>query len=34
MQVAVFPSPDDPGLLLNPEEFGERLERELQIGGE
>jgi hypothetical protein len=34
MQVAVFPSPGDPGLLLSPVEFGERLERELRIGGE
>jgi hypothetical protein len=25
--------PDDPGLILTPTEVGERLERELQIGG-
>jgi hypothetical protein len=31
LQVAVFPSPDDPGLLLSPVETADRLERELQI---
>jgi hypothetical protein len=34
LRVAVFPSPDDPGLLLTPTELGERLESELAIGGE
>jgi hypothetical protein len=33
LRVAVFPTPDDPGLILTPVETGERLERELQIGG-
>lgn len=33
LRAAVFPTPDDPGLLLTPAELGERLERELQIGG-
>lgn len=32
LQVAVFPSPDDPGLLLPPAEVRERLEREMEIG--
>lgn len=33
LRVAVFPSPDDPGLLLSPAEVEERLEQELQLGG-
>ncbi len=33
LRAAVFPTPDDPGLLLTPTELGDRLERELQIGG-
>jgi hypothetical protein len=33
LRVAVFPSPDDPGLLLSPAEVRERIERELEIGG-
>ncbi len=33
LRAAVFPTPDDPGLLLTPTEVGERLEQELQIGG-
>ncbi|HEY0514762.1 MAG TPA: DUF2750 domain-containing protein [Thermoanaerobaculia bacterium] len=33
LRIAVFPSPDDPGLLLAPGEVRERLERELEIGG-
>jgi hypothetical protein len=33
LRVAVFPSPDDPGLLVSAQEFEERLEQELQIGG-
>ena len=33
LRAAVFPTPDDPGLLLTPTEVGERLEEELQIGG-
>ena len=33
LRVAVFPTPDDPGLLLTPSETGERLEHELRIGG-
>jgi hypothetical protein len=32
LRVAVFPSPDDPGLLLSPAEVRERLEREMEIG--
>ncbi|HEX9944867.1 MAG TPA: DUF2750 domain-containing protein [Thermoanaerobaculia bacterium] len=32
LRVAVFPAPDDPGTLLSPGEFRERLERELEIG--
>ena len=32
LQVAVFPSPHDPGLLLPPAEVRERLEREMEIG--
>jgi hypothetical protein len=32
LRVAVFPSPDDPGLLLSPAEIRERLEREMEIG--
>jgi hypothetical protein len=32
LRVAVFPSPDDPGLLLPPAEVRERLEREMEIG--
>jgi hypothetical protein len=31
LRVAVFPSLEDPGLLLTPVEFADRLERELQI---
>jgi hypothetical protein len=31
LRVAVFPSPDDPGLLLSPVEVADRLEGELQI---
>jgi hypothetical protein len=34
LQVAVFPTPEDPGTLMPPGEVGERLERELEIGGE
>jgi hypothetical protein len=33
LRAAVFPTPDDPGLILTPTEIGERLEQELQIGG-
>jgi hypothetical protein len=33
LRVAVFPSPDDPGLLLSPAEVRERIDRELEIGG-
>src|SRR4051794_12953011 len=33
LKVAVFPSPEDPGLLLEPSEVRERIERELEIGG-
>jgi len=33
LRIAIFPSPEDPGLLLAPEEVRERLERELEIGG-
>jgi hypothetical protein len=34
LRVAVFPSPDDPGVLLSPRQFRERLERELALGEE
>jgi len=30
--VAVFPTPDDPGILLSVRQFRDRLERELEIG--
>jgi len=33
LRIAVFPSSEDPGLLLAPGEVRERLERELEIGG-
>lgn len=33
LRMAVFPSPDDPGLLLVPAEVQEWVERELEIGG-
>ena len=33
LRAAIFPTPDDPGLLLTPTELGEWLERELKIGG-
>jgi hypothetical protein len=33
LRAAVFPTPDDPGLILTATELGERLEQELQIGG-
>ena len=33
LRVAVFPTPDDPGVLLSADEFREKLERELELGG-
>jgi Protein of unknown function (DUF2750) len=33
LRAAVFPTPDDPGLLLTATELGDRLEQELRIGG-
>jgi hypothetical protein len=33
LRVAVFPTPDEPGLLMSPTEMSERLEQELRIGG-
>ena len=33
LRIALFPSSEDPGLLLAPGEVRERLERELEIGG-
>ena len=33
LSVAVFPTPDDPGVLLSADEFREKLERELELGG-
>ena len=33
LRASVFPTPDDPGLILTATELGERLERELRIGG-
>lgn len=32
LRAALFPTPEDPGLLLPPGELRERLERELEIG--
>ena len=32
LQVAVFPTPDDPGTLLSPQELRRRLDRELNLG--
>jgi len=32
LRVAVFPTPDDPGILLAAADFRERLQRELEIG--
>lgn len=34
LRVAVFPVPEDPGILMPPEEVRDRLEAELEIGGE
>jgi len=30
--VAVFPSPDDQGVVMTPDEFRDRLEKELELG--
>lgn len=32
LRVAVFPTPEDSGLILTPQELGERLEREMEMG--
>ena len=32
LQVAVFPTPDDPGIAMPPGELRERLEKELELG--
>jgi Protein of unknown function (DUF2750) len=34
LRVAVFPTPEDPGALMTPGEVRDRLEAELEIGGE
>lgn len=34
LQVAVFPVPEDPGVLMPPQEVVDRLEAELEIGAE
>ena len=34
LRVAVFPVPEDPGILMAPGEVRDRLEAELEIGGE
>jgi hypothetical protein len=33
LRIAVFPSPEDPGLLLGPAEVREWIDRELEVGG-
>ena len=32
LQVAVFPTPDEPGTLMSPGDFRERLEKEMELG--
>lgn len=32
LQVAVFPTPDDPGIVMPPGELRQRLEKELELG--